>query len=418
MNMVAPRTVVIAGGGVGAVEALLALRDLSDGTFDLTVAAPDERFTLQALTVAEPFAAGMRSDVGSLPEIVEDAGATFHQARVTEVRPDDHIVVLSDGDELSYDALVLSPGARRRAAYQPALSFGLGDPSALNGLLADLEQGYCDSVAFVVPTGVSWSLPLYELALMTARQVASMGREPELILATPEPAPLAIFGPEASAAVGELLDAVGITVHSGTPVAVSRGSIQLAADTAPIAVSRVVTLPVLEGPRVPGVPATADGFIPVDDFCRVAGLADVYAIGDAADLLVKQGGLACQQADVAARHIAAEAGGSLPAAPLEPVLRGRLLTGGSTRFLRRDMAGEDGSTSKEALWWPPAKVSGHYLGPWLAHREAAGASRSHGADHPPPAPPPGIEVRAPLRRDPRSGTRHQLGLDSLGRMHD
>ena len=51
------------------------------------------------------------------------------------------------------------------------MTFGGGaDPVDLNGILADLDQGYSSSVAFVVPKGASWPLPLYELALMTPRR--------------------------------------------------------------------------------------------------------------------------------------------------------------------------------------------------------------------------------------------------------
>jgi sulfide:quinone oxidoreductase len=404
-----PRNIVIAGGGVGAVEALLALTDLSDGTFDITVVAPDDRFTLRALTVTEPFGRGLGSDVGSLAEIAEAHGATFRRASVDEVRPEDRAVLLSDGGELRYDALILSPGAVRRVAFPPALTFGIGDPQALGGLLADLEQGYGDAVAFVVPAGITWSLPLYELALMTAREVSGMGRDVRLIFATPEAAPLAIFGPEASKALDELLAEVGIEVHCGMPVSVTRGAIQLGADAAPVAVDRIVSLPLLEGPRLAGVPANAQGFIPVDSFSRVLGLDAVYAVGDATDLLVKQGGLACQQADVAARHIVAEAGGDLAAEPLQPVLRGRLLTGRGERFLRRELDKELGTVDEEALWWPPAKVSGAYLGPWLAEQHLAGSRK------PSTAPPAGVDVEVPLHRDMRFGPRILLGLDSLGR---
>ena len=404
---VAVRHVVIAGGGVGAIESLLALRDLSDGAIDVTIVAPDDRFVLKALTVAEPFAAGMQSDIGSLAEIAHANGATFRRAAVSEVRPDHHTVVLSDGHELGYDSLILSPGAVRKIAFDPALTFDTSHPQALGGLLADLEQGYSSSVAFVVPAGVTWPLPLYEIALMTARQVAGMGREVRLLFATPEPAPLAIFGPEAATALDQLLTAAGIEVRCGVPVSVTRGAIELGRDEH-IPVDRVVSLPLLEGPRLAGLPANADGFIPVDDYSRVPGVADVYAIGDATDLLVKQGGLACQQADVAARHIVSEAGGQLPAEPLKPVLRGRLLTGGTERFLRRDLQGPGGTVDEEPLWWPPAKVSGAYLGPWLA-------GRRHGATPPAPeTPPAGVDVEVPLRHDERFGPRILLGLDTLG----
>ncbi|MDX6664267.1 MAG: sulfide:quinone oxidoreductase [Solirubrobacteraceae bacterium] len=411
---VQPRDVVIVGGGVGAVEALLALTDLGDHALRITVVAPNDRFALRALTVAEPFAAGHHADVASLADVVREHGAALVTSLVTAVDGERRTVTCANGQELSYDALVLAPGARARQAYNTALTFGLRDPLAYNGLLADLEQGYADSIAFVVPDGTTWSLPLYEIALMTARQVYGMGRDVDLHFLTPEAAPLAVFGPEASGAIGELFAEIGIALHCGAPVTVGRGRVQVDATGLHLNVDRVVSLPVLDAIRLPGVPVNTKGFIAVDEFCRVPGLPGVYAIGDATDLLVKQGGLACQQADVAARHIAHEAGGALAAEPFVGVLRGRLLTGGADRFLRRDLRGAHGESADEALWWPPAKVYGTYLGPWVALHQLGG--------HAPPAAsaetPEGIDVEVPLRRHGRFGPRALLELDSLGAMHD
>ena len=404
---IAPRRIVVAGGGVGALELLLALRDLGEGAFDVTLVAPDERFTLRALTVAEPFAVG-RSDMGSFAAIVAELGATAKRATVTAVDADAHEIACSDDTVLSYDALVLSPGAVRRPAFGVGITFGLGEPDALNGLLADLEQGYTRSVAFVVPEGVTWSLPLYELALMTAGQVRGMGVEPEIAFITPEPAPLAVFGPEAGAAVAELFDEAGIALHTGVPVAVGSGRVSVRDDAEDLRVDRIVSLPLLEGPRIPGVPADASGFIPVDAFGRVRGIDGVYAIGDAADLPVKQGGLACQQADVVAAHIAQAAGARVDAAPLAPVLRGKLLTGRVSRYLRRDLAESHGREATEALWWPPAKVVGRYLGPWLAHRQGTSALAPQ---------PTGEAVDVEVALDPIRRLRPDvLGMDPFGPM--
>jgi sulfide:quinone oxidoreductase len=411
-----PRAIVIVGGGVGAVEALLALTDLGEHRFEVTWVAPNERFSLRALTIAEAFAADHGSDVASLDEIARDMGATLRSATVVGVDADRRVVLCSDGHELAYDALVLAPGATPRQAYQGALTFGMGEPSALNGLLADLEQGYGDSVAFVVPESVSWPLPLYEIALLTARQVHGMNRDVALTFVTPEPSPLALFGPEASAAVAALLAERKITVHCGAPISVAHNRVLIPAAGLQLDVDRVVSLPTLDGPQITGLPVNVHGFIAIDEFCRVRGLQDVYAIGDATDLLVKQGGLACQQADVAARHIAHGAGGPLDAEPLKPVLRGRLITGDTDQFLRRDLEGAHGQTADQALWWPPAKIYGSYLSRFVAHRQLPGRPSVATVESPPPAPPPGIDVEVPLRWEDIHGP-SILGLDSLGPMH-
>jgi CBS domain-containing protein len=116
----------------------------------------------------------------------------------------------------------------------------------------------------------------------------------------------------------------------------------------------------------------------------VVGVPDVYAAGDVTSFPIKQGGLAAQQAEAAAEAIAADLGADLTARPFRPLLRGLLLTGGRPQYLSRDLAGGAGDAfalSEEPLWWPPAKIVGRYLGPFLAAR--AGVEAPH-ATMPPP----------------------------------
>jgi CBS domain-containing protein len=100
----------------------------------------------------------------------------------------------------------------------------------------------------------------------------------------------------------------------------------------------------------------------------VPGLDDVFAAGDITRFPVKQGGIAAQQADAAAEMIAANAGADLTPQPFRPVLRGLLLTGRQPRYLRQEITGGAGDVSvasPEPLWWPPAKIVGRYLAPFL-----------------------------------------------------
>jgi len=115
---------------------------------------------------------------------------------------------------------------------------------------------------------------------------------------------------------------------------------------------------------------------------------------------VKQGGIAAQQADAAATAIASDAGASVRPAAFRPVLRGLLLTGGAPLYLRAELASDRaptarrlrGEVSARALWWPPGKVAGRYLAPYLStarpmsvgseplHDRAAAAGASPAAD--------------------------------------
>ena len=374
--------VVIAGGGVAALEAVLALRDLAGDRVSITMLAPEDEFVFKPLAVAEPFALG---DAQRLPlkRFARDLDVELVQAGLESVSPSSHIAKLSSGEELAYDKLVVATGARREEPYEHVTTFrGQEDSEMLRGLIQDLEGQYAKRIAFVVPSGVTWSLPLYELALMTARRAYEMSLDDvELTLVTPEDEPLAIFGPGPSDEVRDLLEQAAIAVRCGVHAEVPRqGTIVLRPGGDELACDRIVTLARLRGRAIRSLPHDEDGFLPIDNHGRVVGADDVYAAGDGANFPIKQGGIACQQADAVAEVIAKAAGVSLEPRSFRPVLRGRLITGGESRFMRTDLSGREGDTaqtSPETLWWPPSKVAGRYLAPYLHETEAAAEREAH-----------------------------------------
>jgi sulfide:quinone oxidoreductase len=121
---------------------------------------------------------------------------------------------------------------------------------------------------------------------------------------------------------------------------------------------------------MPGVPCDGAGFILVDDTFRVRDASDVFAVGDGTAGADKQGGLAAQQADVVAEHIAQRAGAEHAPRPYRPVLRGLLRTGHGHYYLQAQPP--DGTTSaavsEQCLWWPPNTIAARWLVPWLAAR--------------------------------------------------
>jgi sulfide:quinone oxidoreductase len=105
-----PSRVVIVGGGVAALEALLALRALCGERVELTIVSQHDWFVDRPVTVAEPF--GLASAARhSVPDIAAEHGARFVGATVVAVHPEAHRVTCADGTELGYDTLVLAPGA-------------------------------------------------------------------------------------------------------------------------------------------------------------------------------------------------------------------------------------------------------------------------------------------------------------------
>jgi sulfide:quinone oxidoreductase len=82
-----------------------------------------------------------------------------------------------------------------------------------------LEAGTVSHVLFAVPPGASWTLPLYELALLTTAWIADHGViGAELTLATPYREPLPLFGPSAARVVRDLFGARGIHLLTETEV--------------------------------------------------------------------------------------------------------------------------------------------------------------------------------------------------------
>jgi sulfide:quinone oxidoreductase len=361
--------VLIAGGGVAGLEAAFALHALANARVDVEVIAPDSEFVYRPLAVVEPYRVG---DIARFPlhTIVSATGARLRPGRMAAIDAHRQVLKTADGAELEYDSLLLALGAVPLEAIPGALTFGgPEDGPALSRLLGRVREGHARSIAFVVPEGASWPLPLYELALLTRMHVTGFGVSGvRLTIVTPEERPLSLFGAPATEAVGDLLSIQDIELRTrARAVQFANGRLTVEPDGL-LEVDAVVALPVLEGPRLRGIPQDEDGFVPVDELCHVDGVDNVYAAGDLVQFPVKQGGIATQMADAAAGAIAVAAGAPVQPAPFRPVLRGLLLTGGLPRYLRGEGGGGEAAVDAEALWWPPAKIVGRYLAPFLAER--------------------------------------------------
>ena len=362
--------VLIVGGGVAALEALIALRNLAEERVSIELVTPKADFAYRPLAVAEPFGLGevKRYDI---VEIARAHGAALHLAGVQSVDTATHEIATWDGRRLDYDVLLVAVGAQPESSIPGSITIkGPGYTSRFRTVLRELEHRAIKRVAFAVPPGASWPLPLYELALMTAAEVAKRGlRRVTLSLVTPEDRPLELFGAPASEAARALLEERGIELRTAQYPAEFRDGALALVPGGSLAADRVVSLPRLRGPHLAGLPADSQGFIPVDLHSRVEGEGDVYAAGDATTSPIKQGGIATQQADAAAEAIAARAGAPIEPKPFRPVLRGLLLTGSSPRYMRAEVSGgrgHDWSVSEQALWWPPSKIAGRWLAPYLA----------------------------------------------------
>jgi sulfide:quinone oxidoreductase len=403
-----PARAVIAGAGVGGLEAALALRAFAGDRVAVEMIDPGRRFRLAATATGRAFGVGRDVDLPLHP-LVARAGASLRHARLAEVDPQGHAVTLAGGERVPYDVLLVAVGARPQAHLPGALTFtGHAEVAEvrelMDGIAAAVRPGAPAHLALVVPPGCAWPLPAYEIALMARDHVAARSAADlcEITIVTAEDAPLAAFGPEASDAVARSLAEADVTVRAAAVTRDWRAGLLGLAGGESIPADRVIALPVLRGPGVGGLPQDAHGFVRTAPDGAVTDVPDAWAIGDAGSFPVKQGGIACQQADEAAARIARGLGAHVEATAFEPVLRGWAWDAEGGRFLRADLRGghdeSPGMSDREPLWWPVSKVAGRFLAPFLRHFPAGSAL----VDIPAEGPPPGAE---PQREPPDDGTR-------------
>ena len=349
---------VIAGGGVAAVEAALALRDLAGDRVALTIVTSSTDFVYRPFAVVRPFQSKPTYQL-ELARIASDLAADIVVDAAVGIEPERRRLLLSAHEPLNYGALLLAIGVRAEASVGGGTitPWDWGGGHAFRAMLGSLKEGRTKKVTFVVPVGIVWALPLYELALLTSAYVVEAALENvSLTLITVEKAPLEIFGAEASATVEALLAERGFTVLlESITIGVDKGLVRTA-DGDAIPSDATVAVPVIRPHTLTGVPTDEAGFIVVDEHCRVAVEGHVFAAGDCTNLPHKQGGIAAQQADTAAAGIAAAFGMAVAPAPLQPELRALLFTGEETLRLGSHAEAE-------------AKIEARYLTPYLRAAE-------------------------------------------------
>lgn len=372
-----PLRVIIAGAGVGGLEAAFALHELAADRVAVTLVSPTDEFLYRPLSVGEPFSSSW-TERYALEPLVSAANASLVHDTVTSVDPVRRVVATATGAELPYDALLLALGASTRAFSEHATTV---DPARmdelLHGLVQDIEAGYTRRLAIVIPGPMPWPFPAYELALMASERAWDMQTELDVTVLTPERMPLEAFGPQASRTVGQLLAERRIDVVTSAYCEIPRSQLVVVHPGGrTIAAERVIAMPQLFGPDLTGVPSDGGGFIAVDEYGRVRGLERVWAAGDATDYPLKHGGVGAQMADTAASSIAALAGADADVRPFSPVVEGVLMTGGTLRYLRATPPGPSSEGESVCAELPrgaaPPKIAARYLGPHLSGRVSTG----------------------------------------------
>ena len=336
--------ILIVGGGIAGLEAALALRDLAGEWVEVAIHDSRQEFVYRPFAIGEPYGT-TRSFRYDLRRLSERCGASLRASTIAAVEPERRLAVTAEGEQLTYDHLIVATGARALWAVPGAVTYwGIADEGQVGDLIADLRSSRLRRVVFTMPAGHSWAVPLYELALLAAGSDKA-----HVTVVTPEPVPLDLFGRRVTREMSALLSERRIEVVTGArPIEFEAGRLRVVgADD--VEADAVLTLPRMEGRRIGGIPHDDDGFISVDEYGRVVGVERVYAAGDVSWYPFKQGPFATQQADTVGEAIAAAAGAGVDPRPFDPILRAVLWTGQGPRYLcGRRGDGDDGASGPSA----------------------------------------------------------------------
>jgi len=367
--------VLVVGAGMAALETVMALRSLAGDRVAIALIAPEAELVYHPIAAKPPYAVGRMRRI-PLERLVADAGAQRFPLNVSAINSAARAVRTTAGREFEYDELVLALGADPVPVVGHATTWDdRTGADTLGGLVRDFELGYSRRLAVVIPSGPVWPLRGYELALILTQDARGMGLEIETSLVTPERSPLEMLGDEAVTAVSDALREVGVAVVFANQVEIEPGQPQVLVahpSGKRVDVDRVVALPTLRGRPIPGVPVEEHGLVEIDECCRVKGLEHIWAVGDITTFPIKSGGMATEQADVAAEAIAAAAGADIEPRAFDPAGRGELA----------------------------GLPAGRYLEPWLGTDEVA-ESTTH-------LPTLGVPVLTYLQRDFSAGWRGEI----------
>jgi sulfide:quinone oxidoreductase len=377
--------VLVAGGGIAALEVLSGLRTLAGDRVQATLLCPERSFSYRPLSTAVPFRFRKERTRG-LEELVGGLGASLVRDGLAQVDEARGRVLTTNGDFLPYDVLVLAVGARL-AVTRGALTWRRGreETAELARLLHELEDGTARSAVFVVPPRAAWPVDAYELALVASLAARRGGSRAQVSIVSAEAAPLEAFGSEAGEAIGIELERAEIQLITGVEVtipderdepgrdafssAVARSPDRLVlrlGDRRSMDVDRALFVPAVRGPGVGGTAHDDSGFVRVDEHARVLGQDGVYAVGDATALSLKHSTLASRQGTAAAEAIAAAAGANVDPEPWSPTLYGLLTLPPHFPSAAGSPWLDDGEPVTHCVWWPPGHVAGRHLAPYLA----------------------------------------------------
>ncbi len=355
--------VVIVGGGFGGLTAAQALRRAE---LQLTVVDRQNHHLFQPLLYQVAMAGLAPSEIAAPIRalLAKHKNTTVLLDEVTHIDLPAHRLFLAEGPELSYDYLILAPGARTHyfghdawAVFAPGLK-SLDDAIEIRRRVllafeaAERERDAAKRstfLSFVVigagPTGVELAGAIAELArYVLARDFKNVRpSETRVLLLEGGPQVLSSFDPELSEKAVHQLSELGVHVRTGAVVTrIGAEGVVLASGEVLKAATIVWAAGVASSPLIAklGVEVDRAGRAKVEPDCSLPGHPEVFVIGDAAHLLGEDGKplpgvspTAMQMGRHVARLIVAELAGERTRTPFRYRDKGSMATIGRSRAI-------------------------------------------------------------------------------------
>ncbi len=308
--------VILGAGTAGTMVANRMVRALPSKEWQVTVVDPDETHLYQPGLLFLPFGAHDESKLVRPRSRTLSSKVQWRQTAIQRLDAAKKHVVLSDGESLPYDLLVVATGTRIR----PDMTEGLlgehwrgrhHDFYTLDGALALREQLESWKGGRLVLNVMEMPIkcPVAPLEFLFLADAFFRGRgirdDVEIVYATPLDA--VFTKPIAAGHLGHLLEDKNINVETELMVASADGHKLVSYDERELSYDLLVSIPTHTGAEFVEASGIGDelAFIPTDKHTLLAkDLPDVFVLGDATDLpSSKAGSVAHFQSEVLATNL-------------------------------------------------------------------------------------------------------------------
>lgn len=323
------KSLVILGGGTGGTMIANRMARALAPDWGITVIDANEDHLYQPGLLFLPFAAAEPPGLVRKRSRYLDDRVKLLLDRPQRVAPRDKRVVLSDGQTLSYDVLVIATGSEIQPSATPGLAaegwmqsafdfYSLTGARALRSKLSQFREGRL--VLNLVDMPIKCPVAPLEFLFLADEFFRQRGVRDgvELVLATPLDG--AFTKPLASRKLGYLLEEKRIRVEPDFAVESVDGVRRnlRSFDERSVDYDLLVSVPLHRGSRLVTDSEMGDdaGFVPTDPHYLFAkGFDDVFVLGDATDLPAsKAGSVAHFQSEVLANNLLGHIEGASPSA--------------------------------------------------------------------------------------------------------